>query len=162
MKVKVVKWCRKKWNEHNMMYIYHKQCEIKQKNHWNSSNGQIHWFPIDFLWKWSIMDQNYATQTLFSQVSRVCHLKAFWKCGGFCCYNFLNPSYGWSKLGQISKKKVVEWNRTKKYKHRWKAMDHGYMLTLSIHLAEIPTSPQNFANTSGIILWYDLRLWPIL
>ena len=37
-------------------------------------------------------------------------------------------------------------------------MDHGYLLTLSIHIAEIPTSPQNFANTSGIILWYDLRL----
>ena len=36
-------------------------------------------------------------------------------------------------------------------------MDHGYLLTLSIHLAEIPTSPQNLANTSGIILWYDLR-----
>ena len=23
--------------------------------------------------------------------------RAFWKCGGFCCYNFLNPSYGCSK-----------------------------------------------------------------
>ena len=32
------------------------------------------------------------------------------------------------------------------------------LLTLSIHLAEIPTNPQNFANTSGIILWYNLRL----
>ena len=31
-------------------------CKIQ----WNSSNGQLHWFPIDFLWKWSIMDQNYA------------------------------------------------------------------------------------------------------
>ena len=29
------------------------------------------------------------------------------------------------------------------YIHRWKAMDHGFLLTLSIHLAEIPTSPQN-------------------
>ena len=28
VKVRVVKWCRKKWNEHNLMYIYHKQCEI--------------------------------------------------------------------------------------------------------------------------------------
>ena len=28
VKVKVVKWCRKKLNEHNLMYIYHKQCEI--------------------------------------------------------------------------------------------------------------------------------------
>ena len=26
-------------------------------------------------------------------------------------------------------------------------------------LPNIPTSPQNFANTSGIILWYDHRLW---
>ena len=26
----------KKWNEHNVMYIYHKQCEILQKNHQNS------------------------------------------------------------------------------------------------------------------------------
>ena len=65
MKVKVVKWCRKKWNEHNLMYIYHKQCETKQKNQWNSSNGQLHWFPIDFLWKWSIMDQNYANANAF-------------------------------------------------------------------------------------------------
>ena len=63
--VKVVKRCRKKWNEHNLMYIYHKQCEIKQKNQWNSSNGQLHWFPIDFLWKWSIMDQNYANANAF-------------------------------------------------------------------------------------------------
>ena len=29
-------------------------------------------------------------------------------------------------------------------------MDHGYLLRLSIHLAEIPTSPQNFANTLGL------------
>ena len=50
----------KKWYEHNLMYIYHKQCEIMQKFQWNSSNGQLHWFPFDFLWKWSIMDQNYA------------------------------------------------------------------------------------------------------
>ena len=28
-------------------------------------------------------------------------------------------------------------------------MDHGYLLTLCIHLTEIPTSPQNFGNTVG-------------
>ena len=65
MKVKVAKWCRKKWNEHNLMYIYHKQCETKQKNQWNSSNGQLHWFPIDNLWKGSIMDQKYANANAF-------------------------------------------------------------------------------------------------
>mgnify|MGYP004289720547 CR=1 FL=1 len=47
MKVKVVKWCRKKWFDHNQMYIYHKQCEILQKNHRNSSNIQFQWFPIE-------------------------------------------------------------------------------------------------------------------
>ena len=36
------------------------------------------------------------------------------------------------------------------YVHCWKAMDHGYLLTLSIHLAGIPTSPQNFAKTLGL------------
>ena len=44
-------------------------------------------------------------------------------------------------------------------------MDHADLLTLFIHLAEIPTSPQNFANTSSysssIILWYDLGMWCI-
>ena len=44
MKVKVVKWGWKKWNEHDPMHIYHKQCEIIQKIEWNSSNGQIHCF----------------------------------------------------------------------------------------------------------------------
>ena len=44
MKVKVVKWGWNKWNEHDLMHIYHKQCEIIQKIEWNSSNGQIHCF----------------------------------------------------------------------------------------------------------------------
>ena len=30
-KLKVTKWCWKQRNEHNLMYIYHKQCENKQK-----------------------------------------------------------------------------------------------------------------------------------
>ena len=28
---KVAKWCWKQWNEHNLMYIYHKQYENMQK-----------------------------------------------------------------------------------------------------------------------------------
>ena len=47
MKVKVVKRCRKKWNEHNLMYICHKQCEIMHNIQRNRSNGQ-------FLWAWMI------------------------------------------------------------------------------------------------------------
>ena len=30
-KLKVAKWCWKQQNEHNLMYIYHKQCENMQK-----------------------------------------------------------------------------------------------------------------------------------
>ena len=44
VKVKVIKWCQKKWNEHNLMYICHKQCEIMHKFQRNSSNGPFHCF----------------------------------------------------------------------------------------------------------------------
>ena len=43
-KVKVVKWCWNDWNGHCLVYIYHKQCGILQKNQWKGSNGQLHWF----------------------------------------------------------------------------------------------------------------------
>ena len=62
------------------------------------------------------MDQNYANENMFSSDWKIflryqgyaigkLTSRAFRKCGGFCCYNFFNPSYGCSKLGQISKKK---------------------------------------------------------
>ena len=71
-----------------------------------------HWF----LWEWSIMNQNYANANGFFSYWKMflrypgyaiwkLTSRAFWKCGGFCCNNFLNPSYGWTKLGQISKRK---------------------------------------------------------
>ena len=44
VKVKVVKWCWKKWNGPILMHISAKQCEIMQKNQWKGSNGQIHCF----------------------------------------------------------------------------------------------------------------------
>ena len=40
--------------------------------------------------------------------------RAFWKCGSFCCYNFLNRSYGcWKSteseiLAMLAKKRVVQ------------------------------------------------------
>ena len=43
--------------------------------------------------------------------------------------------------------------------HRWKAVDLGFHLALSYRDLKHPTSRQNFANTSGNILWYDLGLW---
>ena len=118
VKVKVVKRCRKRWNEHNLMYINHKECEILQKIHWNSSNVQFQWFPIDSLSKWSKRDQNYANANAFFSdwkffwgihwiLSRVCHLKAdvqgFLKMWWFLCYYFLNPMYGqrWVKFQKL-------------------------------------------------------------
>ena len=38
-------------------------------------------------------------------------------------------------------------------------MDHGYLLTLSIHLAEIPTSLQNFAYTTPHWDWNENTSW---
>ena len=35
-----------KWNEHNLMYIDHKQCEIMQKIQWNSSKANFTDFPL--------------------------------------------------------------------------------------------------------------------
>ena len=71
VKVKVVKWCRKKWFDHNLMYIYHKQCEILQKNHRSSSNIQFQWFPIDSLWKGSEKDQNYANANASRRLAKI-------------------------------------------------------------------------------------------
>ena len=55
MKVKVVKWCRKKkkWNEHNLMHIYHKQCEIMQKKSMKQLKRQTlliyHWISVEMV-----------------------------------------------------------------------------------------------------------------
>ena len=60
MKVKVVKWCRKKWFDHNLMYIYHKQCEILQKKSPKQLKHSIsvisHWFSVEMVQKkfWGI------------------------------------------------------------------------------------------------------------
>ena len=43
-KLKVAKKCLKQLNEHNLVYIYHKQCENMQKIQRESSNGQIRCF----------------------------------------------------------------------------------------------------------------------
>merc|ERR1712001_429047 len=64
--------------------------------------------PIDSLWKWSKINQNYANANAFFLDWKISlrysgyaigklTSRAFRKCGSFCCYNFLNPSYGCSK-----------------------------------------------------------------
>ena len=44
--LKVVILVSEKWNEHNLMYIDHKQCEIMQKIQWNSSKANFANFPL--------------------------------------------------------------------------------------------------------------------
>ena len=62
-----------KVNELYLMYIFNKQCEIMAKIQWNSSNYQLQWFHIDFLWKWPIMDKNCANaNAFFSFWNNVC------------------------------------------------------------------------------------------
>ena len=84
-----------------------------KKNHRNSSNIQFQWFPIDSLWKWSKRDQNYGNANAFSRIGKFLRYsgyaigkltsRAFRKCGGLVCYNFLTPSYCCPKSGQISR-----------------------------------------------------------
>ena len=68
-KVKVVKWCRKKRNEHNLMYICHQQCEIMHKFQRNSSNGQFLLFSLcageSSLLKTPIFDENSRNKIAF-------------------------------------------------------------------------------------------------
>ena len=45
----------KKWNDHNLMYIYHKQCEILQKKSLKQLKQPIsvisHWFSLEMVQK---------------------------------------------------------------------------------------------------------------
>ena len=56
MKVKVVKWGRKNWNEHDLMHIYHKQCEIIQKLNEIAQTARFTVFTMCGSWKsWFFM-----------------------------------------------------------------------------------------------------------
>ena len=115
-KVKVVKWCQKRWNWPILMYIYHKQCEIIQKIQWKGSNSQLQcfyngrsltdrssllktrktretktWITQNFELVWPIQGR-----TMWKSTSR-----GFQKCGSFRDLEVLNHSYRLSKSGQI-------------------------------------------------------------
>ena len=120
-KLKVVKWCQKRWNWPILMYIYHKQCEIIQKIQWKGSNSQLQcfyngrsltdrssllkmkktretktWITQNFELVWPIQGR-----TMWKSTSR-----GFQKCGSFRDFEVLNHSYRLSKSGQIQKKKI--------------------------------------------------------
>ena len=83
VKVKVAKLCRKKWFDHNMMYIYHKQYEILQKKSPKQLKHSIsvisHWFSVEMVQKGPKLRKRkrfFLRLEHFSEVSRVYHLKA--------------------------------------------------------------------------------------
>ena len=105
VKVKVVKWCRKKWNDHNLMYIYHKQCEILQKKSPKQLKRSIsvisHWFSLEMVQnKPKLRKRKHFFLGLenFSEVFRVCHRKAdvqgFPKLWLFLFLKNFNPKFG--------------------------------------------------------------------
>ena len=96
-----------------------------KKNHRNSSNIQFQWFPIDSLWKWSKRDQNYPNANAFFSDWKISlrysgyaigklTSRAFWKCGGFGCYNFFKPELWLVKVGSNFKKKNCQIAASKK------------------------------------------------
>ena len=95
VKVKVVKWCRKKWNGHNLMYIsitnnvksYKKFTETAQMSNFSD-------FPLILCRNGPKGTRTMQTQTHFAQIGEKkipgyaiekLTSRAFWKCGGFCC-----------------------------------------------------------------------------
>ena len=117
------KW---KWSNGEMgiiWCIYHKQCWIKLKIQWNSSNGQLPWFPIDSLWKWSKREQNYANANAFFSdwkfFLRVCHLEAdvqgFLKIWWFLLLWFFEPELWLFKDGsKLKKTNKILWEEASK------------------------------------------------
>ena len=129
MKVKVAKWCWKKWNGPILMHIYDKQYEIMQKNQWKCPNFQTSCFYNGR----SLTDRSSLLKTLKTRETKTWITQNFelvwpiqgrtmWKltswgfqkCGSFRDLEVLNQSYRLSKSSQISKKKSLKMDVTKK------------------------------------------------
>ena len=89
------------------MYIYHKQCEIKQKKFFieTAQTANFTDFPLILCGNGPKGTKTMQTQTLFSRIGTVCHRNAdvqgFLKMWWFLLLEFLSLSYGWLELGQI-------------------------------------------------------------
>ena len=114
MKVKVVKWCWKKWKWPILMHIYDKQCEIMQKKSMEESKLS----DLVFL-QWDVRSsllktwKTTQTKTRFSQNLQILwHIqggtmskgmvRAFQICIKYGGGEVLTPSYGASKSTQFS------------------------------------------------------------
>ena len=130
VKVKVVKWCRKKWFDHNLMYIYHKQCEILQKKITETAQTfNFSDFPLILCGNGPKGTKTTQTQTLFSQIGTF-----FWGIQGipseswrpglsenvvvFVAIIFWTRIMAGRSWVKFQRKKIGEWNRSEKR--------HGY------------------------------------
>ena len=108
-KLKVVKWCQKRWNWPILMYIYHKQCEIIQKIQWKGSNSQLQCFYNGrLLTDRSSLLKTPETRETKTRITQNFELvwpiqgRTMWKltswgfrkCGSFRDFEVLNRSYG--------------------------------------------------------------------
>ena len=88
MKVKVAKWCCKKWNGPFLMHIYDKQCEIIQKNQcirrWAVDNAATPTTSIIAFFTWRYL-YDYYHMSLHSKELRLWYLKTW---GAIILYNF--------------------------------------------------------------------------
>ena len=105
-----------------------------QKIQWNSSNGQLHWFLIDFLWISSKMDQTYPNANASRPLA-----KFFKRYPGM-------PYENWRPA--VSENAI----------HGWKAMDLSFNLAPSYRYLKHPTSRQNFEDTPGQTLRHKENL----
>ena len=113
VKVKVVKWCWKKWSGPILMHIYAKQCEIMQKIDEKAPTvkftvlqGEISSVVLKTwktrktnTWITQIFQILYPTQggTMWTLTS-----SAFRQCGTFWAWQFLKGGYWLSKLSHFS------------------------------------------------------------
>ena len=77
-------------------------------------------------------------------------------------FKIWGPRPLWSEMIHILDLTHFDHINPPNYIYNRKALDHGYLFTLSIHLAEIPSSPQNFANTYQSCKISNLLQGPIL
>ena len=113
-KLKVVIWGFKKWNEHILVYIYAKQCEILQKKSIKKLKR-----PNSLFLQWEVSSsvlktwKTRETKTRITQNFQILyHIQggtiwksrssAFRKCGTFWVYDFLKGSYWLSKFSHFS------------------------------------------------------------
>ena len=173
MKVKVVKWCWKKWNGPILMRIHAKQCEIMQKINKKAQTAKFTVFAREIssavLKTWTTR----KTKTWITQNFQILyHIQGttmrkltswgFRKCGTFGVYDFLKGSYLLSKSSKFSLFFRLKRKCQKKMTRAQKKSIFNFLLRESSKLY-LETSlrriwRKNFFWASVIFFWHRLFL----